>query len=290
MRPAEKLLVLLLCRLGQEIRPLRPAELRRFSEALAAVHTDENAEVTDDVLRACGIAAEMRQRVLSLLARENVLTSYLAAAPDISVLTRISEGYPQRLRSLGAECPGVLFCKGDPRLLATRCVSLVGSRRLSAQGRAFARHIGTLAAKEGFTLVSGGAPGADRTAQEACLAAGGRVVSFVPDALTGCRARKNVLYCSDEGYELTFSAARALRRNLFIHALGEKVFVAQCPRCAGGTWAGTQENLRRGLSTVYALRDGTEGAEALGALGAVLLPGFPPAIGDLEPPQLSIFN
>ena len=41
---------------------------------------------------------------------------------------------------------------------------------------------------------------------------------------------------------------------------------------------------------VYALRDGTEGAEALGALGAVLLPGFPPAIGDLEPPQLSIFN
>ena len=32
------------------------------------------------------------------------------------------------------------------------------------------------------------------------------------------------------------------------------------------------------------------GAEALGALGAVLLPGFPPAIGDLEPPQLSIFN
>ena len=29
MRPAEKLLVLLLCRLGQEIRPLRPAELRR---------------------------------------------------------------------------------------------------------------------------------------------------------------------------------------------------------------------------------------------------------------------
>ena len=60
--------------------------------------------------------------------------------------------------------------------------------------------------------------------------------------------------------------------------------------CSGGTWAGTWENLRRGLSTVYALRDGTEGAEALGALGAVLLPGFPPAIGDLEPPQLSIFN
>ena len=40
----------------------------------------------------------------------------------------------------------------------------------------------------------------------------------------------------------------------------------------------------------YALRDGTEGTDALGALGAVLLPGFPPSIGDLEPPQLSIFN
>ena len=92
-----------------------------------------------------------------------------------------------------------------------------------------------MAAREGFTLVSGGASGADTAAQEACLAAGGTVICFVPDELSRYAPRKNLLYCSADGYDLSFSASRALRRNHFIHALGEKVFVAQCPGTSGGT-------------------------------------------------------
>ncbi len=289
MRPAEEGLLLLHCRLGQAVQPLRDAEYRLLAAAIRQARAAQ-PQLTQELLCNLGIEEELSRRTLQLLNREDALHDYLAAAPDITVLTRISGGFPRRLRALGGDCPPVLFCKGDTSLLASPCVSLVGSRRLLPRGKAFAAHIGTLAAREQLTLVSGGAAGADSTAQEACLRAGGRVICFVPDALERYPLRKNLLLCSDEGYEFPFSSARALRRNRYIHALGTKAFVAQCPQCRGGTWAGTRENLRRGLSEVYALRDGSEGIAALAALGAVLLDGFPAGIGSLTPPQLSIFN
>lgn len=288
MRSEEETLLLLRCRLGQTVRPLRGTEYRQLVSVLHTAKAD--GQITEDLLYACGLESALRANVLTLLHRRETLRRYLDAVPEISVVTCLSDGFPRRLRALGEDCPPVLFCKGDVSLLKQRCIALVGSRRLFARGSAFAAHIGTLAAKEGFTLVSGGAVGADSIAQEACLAAGGSVICFVPDDLTHYPMQKNLLFCSDEGYEFTFSSARALRRNRFIHALGEKVFVAQCPRCAGGTWAGTQENLRRCLSAVYALQDSSEGIRALAALGAVLLSDFPSEIGSLTPPQLSIFN
>lgn len=288
MRSEEETLLLLRCRLGQTVRPLRGTEYRQLVSVLHTAKAD--GQITEDLLYACGLESALRANVLTLLHRRETLRRYLDAVPEISVVTCLSDDFPRRLRALGEDCPPVLFCKGDVSLLKQRCIALVGSRRLFARGSAFAAHIGTLAAKEGFTLVSGGAVGADSIAQEACLRAGGSVICFVPDALKRYPMRDHLLFCSDEGYELAFSSARALRRNLYIHALGEKTFVAQCPQCRGGTWAGTRENLRRGLSEVYALRDGSEGIAALGMLGAVLLHAPPAEIDGLSPLQLSIFN
>lgn len=288
MHSEEETLLLLRCRLGQTVRPLRGTEYRQLVSVLHTAKAD--GQITEDLLHACGLESALRANVLTLLHRRETLRRYLDAVPEISVVTCLSDDFPRRLRALGEDCPPVLFCKGDVSLLKQRCIALVGSRRLFARGSAFAAHIGTLAAKEGFTLVSGGAVGADSIAQEACLRAGGSVICFVPDALKRYPMRDHLLFCSDEGYELAFSSARALRRNLYIHALGEKTFVAQCPQCRGGTWAGTRENLRRGLSEVYALRDGSEGIAALGMLGAVLLHAPPAEIDGLSPLQLSIFN
>ena len=147
-----------------------------------------------------------------------------------------------------------------------------------------------MAAREGFTLVSGGANGADTAAQEACLAAGGKVICFVPDELSRYAPGENLLYCSADGYDLSFSSSRALRRNYFIHALGEKVFVAQCPNTSGGTWSGTSDNLKHRWSEVYVLCDGSDGAEALMALGAVGVDENLPPLADLLSYQLSIFD
>ena len=112
----------------------------------------------------------------------------------------------------------------------------------------------------------------------------------MPDELSRYAPRENLLYCSADGYDLSFSASRALRRNHFIHALGEKVFVAQCPGTSGGTWAGTSDNLRHRWSEVYVLSDGSDGAEALMALGAVGVDENLPPLADLLSYQLSIFD
>ena len=90
---------------------------------------------------------------------------------------------------------------------------------------------------------------------------------------------------AEQGYDLPFSAQRALSRNHFIHAMGEKTLVAQCRAGAGGTWDGTTENLRRGWSPVFVSDDGSEGAQALIARGAVPVRTLS-GLDDLQPAQL----
>ena len=204
-------------------------------------------------------------------------------------MTRLSEHFPDRLRRL-RDCPPVLFCRGELSLLNTPCVALAGARELSPEGRDFARRVGSLAAREGYTLVSGGASGTDTEGQEACLSAGGRVISFVPDELTAHPLRERVLWCSDGGWDCSFTPARALRRNHYIHALGEKTLVACCRGQKGGTWKGTVYNLKHSLSPVWVLEDGTGAMEQLKELGAGAVPGNFPSVGGLQTGQLSIFD
>ncbi len=290
MKRSEAVLLLLCCALGEPVKPLTQAEYRRLAQRLAHRPSDPRGMLTAQHLRTVGYEEEEAARILLLLERTDCLRRYLSAQPDITVLTRISEGFPARLRRLENECPPALFCKGDASLLTRRCVSLVGSRALLARNRAFAERIGELTAREGFVLVSGGAAGADSAAQTACLRAGGSVICFVPDALRRYPERERVLYCADEGYEYPFTTARALRRNHYIHALGEKSFVAQCEAHLGGSWSGAADNLRRGLSELYVLDDGSDGTRELIAMGANRAPDALPSIANLRPAQLSIFD
>ncbi len=291
MRPAERALVLLCCRLGEELRPLSPAEFAQVQHLLAQpAEFEANAQVTPEFLASLGMEKGLAARIAALLDRPHQPERYFSHQPEISVLTRLSPEFPRRLRCLGRDCPPVLFCKGDVSLLQKPAISLVGSRLLLERGERFAERVGRLAAREGYVLVSGNAVGADRCAQNACLAAGGQVISVVPDALERYHPGNNCLFFCDEGYDCGFTTTRALRRNHLIHALGEKVFVAQCPACSGGTWAGSEYNLRRALSPLYVLQDGTPGMRALEAMGAAALTDELPSIRHLRPTQLSIFD
>lgn len=119
--------------------------------------------------------------------------------------------------------------------------------------------------------MSGNARGADRAAQEACLRAGGKVISIVADELWKHPLRENVLYLSEEDYDSPFTKPRALSRNRCIHALGRMVFVAQSGLEKGGTWDGTARNLRFGWSPVACFRDGSEASRELEQMGAYLI-------------------
>jgi predicted Rossmann fold nucleotide-binding protein DprA/Smf involved in DNA uptake len=213
----------------------------------------------------------MANRIIGLLSEEERLDAYLKKGEraDCYPITRIGVDYPAVLRSrLGDETPAVLWARGSLQLLAEPTVALVGSRDLAPENRRFAEELGRQAALQGYTLVSGNARGADRAAQDACLQAGGSVISVMADELWKHPLRERVLYLSEDGFAEGFSAQRALSRNRIIHALGLKTFVAQASLHMGGTWDGTVKNLRSGWSPVFLFRDGSEAMETLLHMGA----------------------
>lgn len=274
MTPAERGFLLLCAELGDGRKPLTPAQFRSLRAAVLSFEgkpEDSERPMTEADLRTLGCEPAFARRVAELLGREEALDRYLsiAAEQQIRPITRVSPDYPQRLRLLGDGAPAVLFCRGNASVLQRPTVSLVGSRVLRPEGAAFARRVGELAAREGLVLVSGNAVGADRTAQEACLNAGGCVAAILPDGLQDhVPSCDRIAYFCLWGWHLPMAAYRALERNRIIHVLGQKTLVAQS-NLSGGTWSGTEDNLRRNLSPVFVHADGSPGSLALQDRGAV---------------------
>lgn len=273
MNAREEGFLLLSSTLGNpERKPLTTAQLRTLAQRVAAAdRVDMDRELTAADLFALGYGPEMAERILALLDDLPLLRRYHAKGwqADCTPITRVSQGYPVTLRKrLGLDSPGVLWAKGDLSLLEKPRISLVGSRDIAKPNGEFAAAVGREAARQGYVLVSGNARGADRIAQKACLDAGGQIISVVADELLKQAVTPNVLYLSEEGYDSAFTSARALSRNRVIHALGEKVFVAQCALGIGGTWSGTVRNLKENWSPVFCFRDESEASVQLEQMGA----------------------
>ena len=276
MTGAERGFLLLTSHLGNPDRQvLTTAQFRILADRVS--HGDcpkEDRDLTVSDLIALGYGRDMAGRILRLLAEEDLLDHYWNRGQRLQCvpITRVSGNYPLLLRQrLGLDSPGTLWAKGDLSFLNTPAISLVGSRELHPENHAFAEAVGYHAARQGLTLVSGNARGADRAAQEACLGSGGRVISIVADELWKHRFRENVLYLSEEDYDSPFTAQRALSRNRCIHSMGQMVFVAQANLQKGGTWHGTAKNLHFGWSPVACFRDGSEASKELEQLGAYLI-------------------
>lgn len=273
MTGAERGYLLLCCHLGNpERRPLTPAQLRKLARRVRdAEKAPADRELALSDLTALGYGPADAAHILELLSEEPLLERYLLRAAKCGCvpLTRLTPGYPRRiLEALGDDAPGCIWARGDLSLLEKPGIALVGSRDIHPRNGQFARQVGQEAAKQDLVLISGNARGADRTAQNACLAAGGQVISIVADALTDHVPVRNVLYLSEDGFDLDFSSQRALSRNRCIHALGTAAIAAQCSARIGGTWDGSVKNLRFGWSPLCVFDDGSAGADLLEQMGA----------------------
>ena len=256
-------------------RPLTVAQLRELERCVRRSErpTQDRDLQPDDLIR-LGCSYETAHKVISLLEDRSLLHSYIerGRTNGCAPLSRITCGYPMKLHQcLGTEAPGSIWYKGDITLLDRPAIALVGSRDLQPDNALFAKRVGELAAKYHLTLISGNARGADTLAQESCLRAGGNVICVVADSLLRKSACKKILYVSEDGFDLPFSAQRALSRNRLIHSMAGVTFVAQCNNCTGGTWDGTNRNLKAGWSPVYCLPDGTAGVVKLYQMGAKLV-------------------
>ena len=273
MRGAERGFLLLTSPLGDPLRkPLTVAQFRHLSARAREMDVPvEDRDLSLEDLVKLGYEREFAYRILHLFSQEDLLEYYLRRSKKVGcqVITRIGSDYPGVLRrKLDPDSPATLWTKGDLSLLSKPTIALVGSRDIGPENRTFAWEVGTQAAKQGYVLVSGNARGSDRIAQAACLRAGGQVIVVVADELEKHTAEENCLFISEDGFDLPFSAQRALSRNRLIHALAEKTFVAQCTCGAGGTWDGTVKNLTGRWSPVFCFADGSEGMLQLTQMGA----------------------
>lgn len=274
---------------------LTSPQIRTLTERMQIMKgPGQQRELNLEDFKELGYSQEFSERILGLLKDHNQLEAYLQEGrrQNCHLLTRGDKAYPVLLRKrLGGESPCCLFYKGNLSLLSRPAISLVGSRNLHPLNDAFAREAGYQAAEHGLVLISGNARGADRSAQQACLEAGGSVISVVADELSMKEDHPRILYLSQEDFDAPFSAQRALSRNRVIHALGYMTLVAQCDLKTGGTWSGTVQNLRHGWSLVVCFRDGSEASLELQNQGAYLM-GIDDLshLTDIQNPQLNLFD
>lgn len=200
-------------------------------------------------------------------------TGYEILLPD-------DDRWPARLFSLGSSMPEYLFARGNTALLNQKTMALAGSRDILPQTADAAEKIGRVAARDGWTLVCGGARGADRAAMHGALLHGGSVIvipavpafevlkdSVCRDALDAGRL---LILCETPPDE-RFSPAKALARNHTIYALGVFALVVASRRSQGGSFSGARDCLKGKWTPVYVLNEtgrDFEGNAVLEELGA----------------------
>jgi DNA processing protein len=191
--------------------------------------------------------------------------------------------YPRRLLDLRCP-PDPLWLDGDHSALATRAVSIVGTRRMTPYGARVAREFASACAEVGVVVISGLAQGIDSAAHEGALDARGRTVAvlgsgiglYLEDA-RGRRRRLAHAIRASGALISEFPPGAPPRRWTFaqrdatIAALGELTVVVEAPVGSGALI--TADAARRLHRPVYSVPGpigvaASAGANALIASGA----------------------
>jgi len=104
--------------------------------------------------------------------------SFLLTKSGFTVCFRGAYQYPDRLED-AADPVRLFYSRGDLSLLESRCISVVGTRKISPEGSRRAKRLSTELAKAGFTIVSGLAAGVDTVALRSAIDCGGHVIGVI---------------------------------------------------------------------------------------------------------------
>ncbi len=99
----------------------------------------------------------------------------------ISTLSKLIAGMRNIVPEQQARLQAVeqLWCVGDVSLLGKKCVAIVGTRDVSADGAARSRRLARELVRAGVVIVSGLAKGVDTEALTAAIDVGGKVVAVI---------------------------------------------------------------------------------------------------------------
>lgn len=251
------------------VKPLSLGEWNDFLDKVIAAKIEPGIVLNQgiEVLRKMQMSDSEIERIRVLTSRGGKAAFELddLEKKGIGIVTFFEADYPVLLRRrLKRKAPPVLFYAGDIHLAKKIGIAVVGSRNVSAEGIEFTKNLAKKAAQEKLIIYSGGAKGVDITSEEAALAGGGAVVSFVADSLASKIRKKDtisnimkgkLLLISDVKPDAGFTAARAMNRNKLIYASAYGAFVVSSDYNKGGTWTGATEAIRNEWTKVFVWND-----------------------------------
>ncbi len=211
---------------NREVKPLNVSEWGRFARWLKSKNLTPGCLMKGLVRELLGEFQDRSitpERVESLLARGAALALCMEKweRAGIWVMTRSAPDYPSALK-LRLKQNSIFGC-GDRLLLNGRSLAVVGSRKVGAEGLAYSALLGSVAAREDCSIVSGGAAGVDEAAMFGSLLGGGKAVGVLPASLLNtCLKEKyrghimdgRLVLISPYSPEAGFSAGNAMQRNL----------------------------------------------------------------------------
>jgi predicted Rossmann fold nucleotide-binding protein DprA/Smf involved in DNA uptake len=198
-----------------------------------------------------------QDRMKALLDRGLLLSLSLEKWSSLGlwIVSRGEQGYPQRLKSrLKHLAPPILYGCGDPSLLDTKGIAIVGSRDIDQAANEWTAALAAQCAKENLTVVSGGARGVDQIAMLAAVQADGKVVGVMADSLARSSTAGNARDHIREGRltlfspfdpEAGFNVGNAMNRNKVIYAMADYGVVVSSSLGEGGTWSGAVEQIEK---------------------------------------------
>lgn len=209
-----------------------------------------------EILNDCDIDWLPVDRLIGLLERGSALGFALEKwqRSGLWIISQQDDDYPERLKqNLGTKAPPILFGYGNQKLLEKGGIAVVGSRNADQEDLDLTRVLGYEAAKQGYTIVSGGARGVDEGAILSTLEHEGTSIGVLAkdllrSALSG-KYRKHILsgdlaLISPFNPEAGFNVGNAMARNKYIYCLSDAAIVVNTTLDKGGTWTGAIEDLK----------------------------------------------
>lgn len=217
---------------------------------------------SQNVLNKLDEAILTKEKLNSLLSRSTALAICLEkwTRAGVWVINRSDPDYPEVYRKkLHGQSPPFFYGVGNRKVLATKAIGVVGSRKASEQDLKYAEELGKHITSQGFSVVSGGAKGIDEAAMLGALENDGTCIGILADKLLQRSTsktyrqyliRKNLVLLSPFHPESGFNVGNAMGRNKYIYAKSNATCVIHSGR-KGGTWNGAIENINSKFTPLY---------------------------------------
>ncbi|MBP2168557.1 DNA processing protein [Erwinia toletana] len=225
-----------------------------------------NQSLSAGALLAAGLDAEQAAQFMRFNPRELEQTLYWLEQPQHHLLTPVHPLYPPQLKNI-ARPPTLLFVAGNPALLSSTQLAVVGSRRCSHYGREWGSWFTQALALSGLTITSGLASGIDGVAHRAALEVQGKTIAVLGSGLSQLYPRQHIALASE-----IIAAGGALVSEFLLSAAPLALHFPRRNRIISGLSCGVlvvEASLRSGslVTARYALEQNRDVYALPGALG-----------------------